>query len=63
MQNPKTDTSKLLYTRRESAYLLSISTVSLDRLIKRGELRPTKVGGRVMIAPAELTRFATGAAQ
>jgi hypothetical protein len=50
---------KLLYSRKESAYALSISTRSIDALISAGELKVRKFGPRRVLIPVEeLTRYA-----
>jgi len=48
---------KLAYNRRESATALGISTASLDRLVKRGLLKPSRALYNPMFALAELERF------
>jgi hypothetical protein len=50
---------KLLYSRRDAAYTLSISTRSLDYLIGAKQLNTLKLGRKVMIPYGELVRFAT----
>lgn len=49
---------KLLYDRRSAAAALSISIRSLDYLLARGEFRTRRIGKKVLIPRAELTRFA-----
>jgi excisionase family DNA binding protein len=49
---------KLLYSRAEAAQVLSISTVSLDRLVKHGELSTVRVGDRVLFNRDTLANFA-----
>ena len=51
-------TSKLLYTRKEAAQVLSVSLRFLDGLIGRRELRPRRIGRRVLVEHRELERFA-----
>ena len=48
---------KLAYNRRESATVLGISTASLDRLVQRGLLKPSRALYKPMFAVAELERF------
>jgi excisionase family DNA binding protein len=48
----------LLYSREQSAAVLSISPSTLDVAIGRGMLRIVRKGRRVLIAKAELERFA-----
>jgi len=51
--------NQLLYSRRAAAKILGgISDRSVDNHAKAGDLRPTKVGGRVMYHRDELNRFA-----
>ena len=47
----------LALTREDAAATLSISPVSLDRLVKRGLIRPTKALRRPLFPLAELQRF------
>ena len=53
--NPKK--LKLAFTRQEAAETLGISTVSIDRLVKRGLLRPSLALRRPLFAVWELERF------
>jgi excisionase family DNA binding protein len=48
---------RLLYSRKEAAYQLSISTRSLDYLIAEGRLNTRKIGGRILVPHDELLRF------
>jgi hypothetical protein len=48
---------KLGYTRREAAQILAISTESLDRIVRRGLLRPSRALRRPLFTLAELERF------
>jgi Helix-turn-helix domain len=48
---------KLALTRVEAADALSISPASLDRLVKRGLIRPCRATGRPLFAISELERF------
>jgi excisionase family DNA binding protein len=54
------DIEKLLYTREDSAFMLSISERSLDYLISSKEINTRRVGRRVLIPRSELLRFARG---
>ena len=49
---------KLLYSRKEAAAVLGVSTVTLWRIVQRGELHPRHIGDRVMFSRTELARFA-----
>lgn len=64
MPNPrntimKSNTEKILYSRREAAAALGVCTLTLDKLVQRGELVPKRVGSRVLFTFAELERFAS----
>ncbi len=50
--------AKLLYSRKDAAYALSISVRSLDYLIANKQLNTRKLGKKVMISHSELSRFA-----
>lgn len=52
-----TDT-KILYSRREAAQMLGVCTLTIDKLVQRGELQPKRVGDRPMFSRVELERFA-----
>jgi excisionase family DNA binding protein len=49
---------KLLYTRLEAANMLSISHVTLWRMVQRGELKPLYIGSRQLFSRTELEKFA-----
>lgn len=49
---------RLLYSRKDAAYQLSISLRQVDTLIANRHLGTRRVGGRVLIPHGELTRFA-----
>ena len=51
-----------LYTRKEAASALSISTVTLDRMIAAGELPRRKIRGAVRIPQGAVTAIITGKA-
>jgi excisionase family DNA binding protein len=51
-------TEKLLYSRKEAAQVLGVSTVTLWKLVRRGELKPMHIGDRPMFSRVELERFA-----
>ena len=54
----KTLPPKLLYARKDVAHVLSISLRSVDHLIANGKLKTRKLGNRIMVTWAELSRFA-----
>jgi hypothetical protein len=47
----------LAFTREHAAAMLDISPVSLDRLVKRGLIRPSRALRRPLFALTELRRF------
>jgi excisionase family DNA binding protein len=49
---------KKAYEIEEAAELLSLGRTILFRLLKDGQIRAKRVGGRVIISDAELERFA-----
>jgi DNA-directed RNA polymerase specialized sigma24 family protein len=48
---------KLALTRVEAADALDVSPATLDRLVKRGLLRPSRALRRPLFAIAEIERF------
>jgi DNA-directed RNA polymerase specialized sigma24 family protein len=48
---------KLALTRVEAADALDVSSATLDRLVKRGLLRPSRALRRPLFAIAEIERF------
>jgi F420-dependent methylenetetrahydromethanopterin dehydrogenase len=50
--------AKLLYSRKESCHLLSISIRYLDLAIAAGRLKVRKIGTRVLVEAKELEKFA-----
>jgi hypothetical protein len=49
---------RLLYDRRTSAKLLSVSVRTIDYLLARGELEDRKIGRRTLITASSLKRVA-----
>jgi hypothetical protein len=49
--------NKLAFNRREAATMLGMSPASLDRLVARGLLKPSRALRRPLFAIAELERF------
>ena len=49
--------NKLLYSRLEVAEMLSISQVTLWRLVRAGKLVPQYIGTRQLFSREELQRF------
>jgi hypothetical protein len=58
---PHTNASRLLYTRKEAAYQISISVRSLDYLIAGKQIVTRRIGSRILIPHEELVRLATSA--
>ena len=54
---PAANSPRLLYSRAESAYLLSISTRALDYLISQKKLRVRRMGRKICVPHGELVRF------
>jgi hypothetical protein len=48
---------KLAHDRREAAAMLGISPASLDRLVQRGLLKPSRALHKPLFAVTELERF------
>lgn len=51
---------KILYGKREAAYLLSISVRKLDYLISQKQMVVRKIGTKVLIPKSALIEFARG---
>ena len=55
----KTDRPQpLAVPRKEAARMLTVSLSTVDRAIKRGDLKVKKYGTRVLVPVAEVERFA-----
>ena len=50
--------SKLLYSKKESSILLSVSLRTVDNLISGGELHTKHLGKRVLVLAESLERYA-----
>ena len=48
---------QLAYDRRGAAAVLSMSTPSLDRLVQRGLIKPSRALSKPLFARSELERF------
>jgi len=48
---------RLAYSRKETAEILGISAPSIDRLTKRGLLRPSRATRRPLYSKTEIERF------
>jgi excisionase family DNA binding protein len=49
----------LAMPRKEAARTLGISLSTVDRAIKRGDIKTKKYGTRVLVPTSEIERFAT----
>jgi excisionase family DNA binding protein len=54
--------TRIAVSAEDAAKLLSISTSTLKRMLREGELTPLKAGARLLIATAELRAWAKGSA-
>jgi hypothetical protein len=52
------EVTKMLYSRRDAAFALSISIRSLDYIIAAKQLKFRKIGKKILIPAGELTRYA-----
>ena len=50
-------TTPQLYSRYESARMLGISFVTLDRYVKEGKIKTTHIGRRVLFSGADMLAF------
>ena len=48
---------KLAVTRRDASQIISVSPATLDRLVERGLLHPSRATRRPLFAISELERF------
>ena len=48
---------RLAYSRVETAKLIGVSPITVDRLAKRGLLRPSRATRRPLYSKAEIQRF------
>lgn len=60
MNAPQNTPLKIAYSRKEAAAALGISTVTLDRLVDQGLIKPNRATRRPLFTVSELTRFAEG---
>ena len=51
------NSNRLAYSRREVAEILGVSPITVDRLAKRGLLRPSRATRRPLYPKWELERF------
>lgn len=55
---PPAPRTKLLVTRKDAAYTLSLSTRTVDQLIAAGEIDIVRIGHKVLIRAQSLDRLA-----
>lgn len=48
---------KLLLNKEEASAALSISTATLDRMVREGRIKPVKLGARVLFKVIDLEAF------
>lgn len=53
-------TERILYPRKDAAFMLGISVRTLDQYAKVSEIHPRFIGGKVLYHRSELERFAKG---
>ena len=58
MQKQQGQIEKILYSRRDAAYALSISVRSLDYALARGEFETRRIGRKTLITAGSLKRYA-----
>ena len=51
--------ASLAMPRKEAARILGLSLSTVDRAIKRGDIKTKKYGTRVLVPASEIERFAT----
>jgi excisionase family DNA binding protein len=54
---PKGATIRLALTRKQAAAALGVSAMTVDRLVQRGVLKPSRATRRPLFALSELERF------
>lgn len=53
----RTNYKRMLLTKKETAHELNISSATVDRLRKNGELNSRKIGGGIYFTLEEIARF------
>jgi hypothetical protein len=51
--------TKMLYSRKDARFVLSISIRSIDHLVKTKALKAKTIGGRILIPHEELVRYSS----
>jgi excisionase family DNA binding protein len=49
----------MLYNRQQAARMLNVSTLTIDRAVKHGNLKANRVGRRVLFSKGSLETFVT----
>lgn len=57
MQTPEQAKIRLAYTRRETAKIIGVSPITIDRLTKRGLLHPSRATRKPLYPVWEIERF------
>lgn len=57
MKNLSLSNDRLAYSRQETAILLGVSPITVDRLAKRGLLKPSRATRRPLYSKKEIERF------
>lgn len=55
-----TQAEKLLISKDDAAAMLSVSLRTIDNLVRAKELRPRRIGRRLLFTRTELERFSRG---
>lgn len=63
MKSTQPDAAVLLVTKAEAARRLSVSVSSIERAMRRGDIRTVRIGGTVRIPVSELECIARPPAQ
>lgn len=53
----QTNTPKLALTRQETATVIGVQPITVDRLVKRGLLHPSRATRRPLFSISEIERF------
>ncbi len=57
IENLRTTKPKLAYSRTEAADAIGVSAITIDRLVKRGLLKPSRATRRPLFPVWEIERF------
>lgn len=56
-ETPRASKPKLAYSRTEAADAIGVSAITIDRLVKRGLLKPSRATRRPLFPVWEIERF------